>query len=211
MSIIKGFGIGLAMVIFVGPVFFTLLKTSLQYGRLPGVMLALGIVLSDLAVVVLCGLGISALVANPANQIWLSFAGAVILLAIGIRYLLRPTAKMDSEKVVYSKAHLYALPFAKGFLVNFVNPFVFGVWIAMLALGVDAYGHSVDLYLFVGAALCAIFLTDVAKVFLADKISHWITATRLQLIYRIAGGVLLVFAVRLLVFGFMHLNYSAFQ
>ena len=46
MAFLKGYGIGLAMVIFIGPVFFTLLKTTLKYGMTGGMLAAAGIITS---------------------------------------------------------------------------------------------------------------------------------------------------------------------
>ena len=198
MALLEGYLIGLAMVVFVGPVFFTLLKTTLQQGRLAGWMVALGIFVSDIVAVGICLPGAKFL-EDKTNEVYISLAGAAILLVIGLSYTLKPMATSEAETANYPT--LFAA-FSKGFLVNFVNPFVFGVWLTVIAYAGGKYSFEADLYLFLTAALLGIITTDTLKVLLAHQIKHLIEPRRLKIVYRVIGVILIGFGVRLLYYAF---------
>jgi len=198
MAFIEGFGVGLAMIVFIGPVFFTLLKSSLQYGFGGGMMVALGIVISDLICVTLCFFGAIPFFKNPVNQLGLAIAGSVILIGLGLRYLLRPVLYTMREIDIPSPR--YSNLFAKGFIVNFVNPFVFLVWIGVIGLGRTKFGLTADLFIFLSASLLGVFANDSLKVIFSHRIKRWIRQDILLKAYRIIGIVLIGFGLRMLWF-----------
>lgn len=198
MVFFEGFLIGLAMVVFIGPVFFTLLKSALNYGFWAGMMVALGIFFSDVVCVGLCSFGAIPFFENTENQFYLAIGGSVILFGLGLKYLFKPNVNVD-EQVKLHAGH-YTAYFTKGFLVNFVNPFVFLVWISVIGLAQGKYGNSDDLWIFLGAALVAILVTDSLKVVFADRIKKFIQPKFLLRAYQVIGVVLIGFGVRLLVF-----------
>ena len=83
MSILEGYVIGLGMVIFIGPVFFLLLNSSLQSGVKAGVAVALGIIVSDIICVALCYYGLSSVITIEKNQFWIGVVGSIIILNFG--------------------------------------------------------------------------------------------------------------------------------
>ena len=198
MAFVEGFLIGLGMIIFIGPVFFTLLKSALSYGFWAGMMVAFGIFSSDVVCVGLCSFGAIPFFKNPENQFWLALIGSIILFGIGLKYLIKPDTNVEKELKL--KAGHYTAYFAKGFLVNFVNPFVFIVWISIIGLGQTKHGAGQDLWVFLGAALLAILLTDSAKVIFAHRIKKLIQPVFLRKAYQIIGLVMVAFGVRLLWF-----------
>ena len=200
MAFLEGFLIGLGMVIFIGPVFFTLLKSALTYGFWAGMMVAFGIFISDVVCVGLCAFGAIPFFKNPLNQHWLAIAGSVILFGIGLKYLFKPDVNVDKELKL--KAGHYTAYFAKGFLVNFVNPFVFLVWISVIGLAQVKFGEGSDMWVFLGAALLAILITDSTKVVFANRIKSLIQPKFLIRAYQVIGVVMLVFGFRLVWFAF---------
>lgn len=198
MAFLEGFGVGLAMVVFIGPVFFTLLKSALNYGFWAGMMVALGIFISDVVCVGLCSFGAIPFFENSENQFYLAIGGSIILFALGLKYLLKPNVNADDQVKLH--AGHYTTYFTKGFLVNFVNPFVFVVWIGVIGLGQGKFGAGTDLWLFLGAALLAIFFTDSLKVVFADRIKRFIQPKFLLRAYQVIGVVLIGFGVNLLWF-----------
>ncbi|MBQ0740572.1 LysE family transporter, partial [Aquimarina celericrescens] len=68
MYLLEGYAIGLGMIIFIGPVFFLLLHSSIQYGSKAGVAVALGIIFSDIVCVMLCYFGLSSFILVPQHQ-----------------------------------------------------------------------------------------------------------------------------------------------
>lgn len=198
MAFLEGFAVGLAMVVFIGPVFFTLLKSALNYGFWAGMMVALGIFISDVVCVALCSLGAIPFFENTENQFYLALGGSVILFGLGLKYLLRPNINVDDQVKLH--AGHYTAYFTKGFLVNFVNPFVFLVWISVIGLAQGKYGAGQELWVFLGAALLGILLTDSLKVIFADKIKPLIQPKFLLRAYQIIGVVLIGFGIRLVWF-----------
>src|SRR5688572_6913955 len=89
MSFIEGFLFGLGTVIFFGPVFFTLLNATLQYGHRGGLTATAGIVTSDLICALVCTLA-TPFVNHPTTQFWLAVSGTLVLTGMGIKYLIKP-------------------------------------------------------------------------------------------------------------------------
>jgi threonine/homoserine/homoserine lactone efflux protein len=85
-------------------------------------------------------------------------------------------------------------------LVNFVNPFVFLVWISVIGLARGKYGAGQELWIFLGAALLGILTTDTLKVIFADKIKPLIQPKFLLRAYQVIGIVLIGFGIRLVWF-----------
>ncbi|MHA7057518.1 LysE family translocator [Aquimarina sp. M1] len=194
MSFIEGFGIGLAMIIFVGPVFFLLLNSSLQYGIKSGISVALGIIVSDILCVLLCYYGFSSVLIVPYNQFWIGILGSCILLGLGVYYLFKEASITQN---VPGSSKKWSAFFIKGFAVNFFNPFVFVVWIGVFQYGQQKFHDTSSLILFLMAVLIAILSTDILKVFLSNKLKSFISAYGLNIFFKITGVLLLVFSVRL--------------
>ncbi|MFT4525493.1 MAG: threonine/homoserine/homoserine lactone efflux protein [Bacteroidia bacterium] len=198
MAILKGFILGLGMVVFIGPVLFTLLKSTLQYGFGAGMSVAWGIFISDVVCMGLCAFGAVKFFENPENQIWLAVGGTVILLGLGLKYIIKPN--VDVDKMVKLSAGDYSKHFAKGFLVNFVNPFVFLVWIGVIGYAQTEYGTGEEMYGFLGASLLGILTTDSLKVVFADRVKNLLKPAVLIKLYRGVGVLLVAFAGRLIWF-----------
>ena len=196
MSFIEGYIWGLGMIIFIGPVFFTLLKSALNYGFWPGMMVVFGIFLSDVLVVVLCSFGAIPFFKDPANQFYLGMVGSVVLFGLGLKYLLRPNVNVDADLKL--KAGHYTAYFVKGFAINFINPFVFLVWIGIIGFAQGKYGVGEDLWLFLAAVLLGILTTDTVKVIFADRIKVLISPKFLLRAYQFIGIILIGFALRML-------------
>ncbi len=194
MSFLEGYGIGLGMIIFIGPVFFLLLNSSLQYGKKAGLAVALGIIFSDFICVGLCYYGFSSFISIEKNEFLIGGIGSVIIFGLGISYLLKKII-IDTNVTINSRS--LKVFFLKGFSVNFFNPFVFAVWIGVYNYGMHKYSSTESLLVFVFAVLTGIFTTDVLKVFLSEKLKKFISPKRLILFFRITGILLIVLAFRL--------------
>ncbi|WP_025739541.1 LysE family translocator [Aquimarina pacifica] len=195
MAFIEGYGIGLGMIIFIGPVFFLLLKSSLQYGYKAGVAIALGIIFSDIICVVLCYYGLFSFVNSTENQFFMGLIGSLIIFILGISYLLKKTSK-NHPFSIRSKG---VLPFfLKGFSINFFNPFVFAVWIGVYNYGQNNFNTNSSLLTFIIAVLAGIFTTDLLKVFLSKKVKKFANTKRLEVFFKVTGIVLIIFSVRIL-------------
>lgn len=198
MAFWSGYLAGLSMVVFIGPVFFTLLNSSLAYGGWAGFWVAMGIIVSDVACVAICTAGAVPLFSDPHYQRWLALAGGLLLVVMGLKYLVRPPQPAEAPPVLRT-AH-YTAFFAKGFLVNFVNPFVFFVWIGVAGYARSVYSGWSQVILFLSAALLGILTTDLTKVILARQLKKIITPRTLRWLSFISGLAIIGFGIRLFVF-----------
>lgn len=188
MAILKGILIGLGTVIFIGPVFFTLLKNSMQRGLASGILTALGILVSDIAVAIICYYIAADFINEYVNHPYTKFIGAAILISFGLAFYFRPIKDLTNETLAAGKGYLKS--FLQGFLVNFANPTVFVIWIGFVAIGQSLYNTSVDLNLYIIGILLGIFFTDASKAIGAAYLSKYIRSNRLSFIYKIIGIVI---------------------
>jgi len=198
MAFIEGFIVGLGMIIFLGPVFFQLLQASLEYGIKAGMAVVFGIFFSDVLVVLLCHYGLKDFFSREENQFWMALVGIFVLLFLGIKYLFQK--KSDYDGSIHISVANFSGFFIKGFAVNFVNPFVFVVWISTMTYARSKYVAADDISLFFTAALLGILLTDSLKVILAGKLRPLLQGDLLLKIFKVIGLILIGFAVRLIFF-----------
>ncbi len=199
-AFIEGYGFGLILVILIGPVFFTLLKSSLEYGYKAGITVAIGIVVGD-AICVALGLGLlgdKTFFENPETLYYIGLAAGSIVIFLGLRYLFKPPMETEGKEIKL-KASKYVGFFAKGFLVNFVNPFVFGVWFSYITLAKNRFSDYDDQVIFLIAALIGIFSTDALKAIFAHKLKIILRTDWLTKIYRIIGLILLFSGIGILI------------
>ena len=202
----EGFGAGLLLAFIVGPVFFTLLAISIRQGVATGVWTVLGIFSSDVICVLLCAYGASEMLAGNGNSYYLGLLGSVLLLLFGFNYLLKPgnAAGKASSEIILQKGR-YVTAFAKGFLVNFVNPVVFAIWLGIIGVASGKYGFGSNLFLYLSGTLTCILLTDLLKAVFAAKLSGILHERWLIRMFRFIGLLLLVFGIRLLYHTIMEL------
>ena len=72
MEFLQGYLLGLSMIVFIGPVFFLLIRISLEFGTSAGVWVAIGIIISDILCVILSFLGVN-LIQNSIFLCWVAF------------------------------------------------------------------------------------------------------------------------------------------
>lgn len=197
MPLIEGFIVGLGLVILIGPVLFTLLQITLQHGRRAGLTVAFGIFISDVIAVALCVWGAARFFKNVENQFYIGLVGAIILVSLGIIYIVKPKTNFG-EKVELKSTDWFTF-FMKGFLINFVNPFVFVVWLGIIAVANAKYGYSAELALYLTGTLLAILFLDTSKAFLAGYIKNLLKPEILLKLYRIIGVVLIIFGIALFI------------
>ncbi len=195
MPFVEGFLIGIGMILFIGPVFFYLFKTSLINGRIGGLFVALGVIVGDGVYVLICNFGFATIILTYLGETYLALCGAVILLALGIRYVLKKDEQLDELILKNESSNVWF--FMKGFLINFINPFVFLVWIGLTTYSNTKFTSQTDIYIFLFSILLGIFVTDLTKVMLANRLKYFLDPKKIRRIYKILGVVLIGFGLRL--------------
>mgnify|MGYP001572780842 FL=1 len=130
--------------------------------------------------------------------------GGLILLFLGLKFIFRPTILTQStEKIKLSKKN-YISYFIQGFLINFINPFVFVVWIGIIGIAGTKYPNSYNFLFFLGSVLLGIFVEELSKVVLAHRIKEFLNPSHLIKIYRFFGIILLIFSVWIFSYSFLN-------
>lgn len=203
MVLWNGILFGLLLTIFIGPVFFALIQTSIEKGFYAGVFMAIGIALSDAIYVSISYFGISQLVSTESVNLWLGLAGGFIMIGFGAASLFKPVRAPEVQRVkVNGKIGLFRETL-KGFLLNGINPSVFLFWIGIATMATVNNNYSnADAVTFFAAIIVTVFVTDILKSFVANKLKRLLTFRFMRLMNIIVGCGLMIFGLRLFYFAF---------
>ncbi len=195
MEVLTGILLGLSTLIFIGPVFFYLLKSTLEHSLRAGIAVAIGIIIGDILYVLIVFNGFSSIFEDQENKKWLALIGSIFLIAMGIKYLLKYSPTMDFS--IKSSRSMITYAF-NGFLINFINPFVIGVWILFVGINKSRFDTHISIITSLTFTLIVIFLTDCAKAIFAHKLKKLFNTNRLQSMFKIFGVIMIIFGIRLL-------------
>ncbi len=181
----------------IGPVFFTLLQTSLTKGFGKAALVAVGVSLGDVLLIFLTYFGLSQFIGFEDNKELIGYAGAAILAVFGVFSLWKATkAKRPIQRDDEIRGFFRFI--FKGLAINAISPFVPIFWIGTMSLATIEYGYKgSDLVLFFAVIIAVVLTTDLAKAFLAIKLSSFLNERVLRLLNVVVGVVLLLFALRM--------------
>ena len=203
-ALIEGIGWGLFLTVLVGPIFFALIQAGIEYGFRAGVALGLGIWISDILFVAAMLYGITYIqevVALDGFERWVGLIGGLILIFFGIgTFVSKPPQISFEGQLEIKKKNPYLALFSKGFLVNTINPFTFGFWLGIMGTisGKEAWGKP-EYWLFFGAIIGTIVITDSLKVLGAKQIRKKLKQKHLVTTRKATGIILFVFGVVLII------------
>ncbi len=198
--IINGLQLGIVLAFLVGPVFFTIIQTSIEQGFGKGVMVALGVSLSDTMYVVICYFGFSKIMANANFQEYMAYVGGTLLIGFGLyHFLVKSRARHVNHLTPIMEKRLYRYVI-KGFLINGMTPMVLFFWISTVSIATINFGYSEagQFALFFASVLGIVLATDILKAYLADKLRLLMTPRASKIINIVMGVVLIFFGVRLI-------------
>ena len=200
--ILNGVISGIVLAILVGPIFFTLVQTSIEYGFKAGFFVAIGISLSDMLYITISYLGLYQITENEKFKVYLSYTGGIVLLSFGVYYLLIKNKKKietDQQKIKERSPLRYM---GKGFIMNGLTPTVLIFWIGTVGVATTELGYDTPrkAILFFSAIVGTVFTTDLIKAKLADRLRHIMTPRFIHTLNIILGIVLIVFSGKLLFF-----------
>ncbi|TKB98961.1 LysE family translocator [Pedobacter cryophilus] len=195
--IVYGIGLGIVLSFLTGPVFFALIKTSIEKGFYAGVALASGVVISDLVYVVITLFGTTLLSFESTYRIPIGIMGSVVLMSIGLYYLLKKV-KINYDEIPSKTKH--AGYFLKGFFMCIFNPFLLLYWVSVTSGVYSVYGNltSREVIPFFGAILITLFGMDTLKAYLSHRMRYKIKEKTIQNLNKIAGVLIIVFALKLI-------------
>lgn len=199
-ALINGIEFGIVLAFLIGPVFFTILQASVEKGFGVGVLVALGVSLSDLLYVLICYLGLSAFVSQPEVKLYMGMIGGVILVAFGAYHLFVKSRSKDFSNPGAVREQVTLRYLARGFLINSMSPMVPLFWIASVSMATLEFGYTSQGYFatFFAGVLVTALATDILKAYLAGRLREMINHRVLVLMNVGVGVILMGFGGRLL-------------
>lgn len=202
---VEGVLLGLGLAVMLGPAFFSLVQTSLRNGFYAAMRLAIGIFLSDSALVCIAFYGAAKLFELSAAKYIIGVVGGAILVGYGL-YTYRSRADvetvMEKSQEIRLKKDLkgpsWWIDFLRGFLTNMANPatwlfWFFWVGIIMGQNTVDGEIQKLNVVLFFSSALLTVLLTDLTKGLIAYRLKPYMTNKTMRAVNRIVGVILILF------------------
>lgn len=194
-AIIRGIGIGLVLTFLTGPVFFALIKTSIEKGFHAGVSMALGVVSSDVVFVGAILFGTQYFDISSHSKQIAGICGCAILFALGVYYLFKKSEVNYNNKVP-SKLQRTGY-FLKGFLMCIFNPTLLFHWTIVIGTASTLYintvpNRSLKIAVMFLTILLVQFSLDTTKAFYANKLRDRISAKFVHRLNEVAGIALII-------------------
>lgn len=197
-AILQGIGAGILFSFLTGPVFFSMIKTSIEKGFKAGFSLAVGVILSDIIFISLTIFSSQFVDYKSEYFEYIGIVGGLFLLGIGFYYLFN-TVKVnyDIAEIAKVKKRGYVL---KGFLMCLLSPTTLMFWVMVGGIiSVQLHYTMAEKVVFFIIAMITQLTVDGFKTYYAAKLRYRIKEKTIQNLNRIAGAVILIFAIRLLV------------
>ncbi|HLP38436.1 LysE family translocator [Lacibacter sp.] len=199
-AIIKGLALGLLLAISMGPVIFSIIKQSISNGHKGGLAFVFGVSASDLTLV---------LVSNIFTELFnrllkfekvIGLGGSALLIGIGVYFLFFKKIKLnelgDGIEMKRSAGDYVKIFFA-GYFMNTLNPSVIAFWFTWATAFVTIpVNERIATF---AVCLSVVFIFDLLKVFLANKLRSRLTQKTITLINKISGSILIVFGIILII------------
>lgn len=197
-AILQGIGAGILFSFLTGPVFFSMIKTSIEKGFKAGFSLAIGVIFSDIIFISLTIFSSQFVDYNSEYNQYIGIIGGLFLLGIGSYYLINKVkVSYDISETIKIKKRGYIL---KGFLMCLLSPSTLMFWIMVGGIiSVQLHYDMAEKIVFFVVAMATQLSVDCFKTYYAAKLRYRIKEKTIQNLNRIAGAVILIFAIRLFI------------
>ena len=196
-AVILGIGAGLISSFLTGPVFFAMIKTSIEKGFKAGLSLASGVILSDIVLISVILFGAQFFEYKESFDKYVGIIGGIFIVGVGIYYLFSNVkinyAEVDNIKV--SKRN-YVL---KGFLMCLLTPSTLMFWVVVsgiISVKLPSLPEKILCFLIAMSTQLAV---DSVKTFYASKLRYRIKEDTLKKVNKVAGVIIIGFAVWLII------------
>jgi threonine/homoserine/homoserine lactone efflux protein len=189
-AILEGLLMGLFLSVFIGPVFFLLIETSIKTGVRDAFVMDAGVILSDLLWIILLYWGVDKYLSPFLyNPIAMMVAGAVFII-FGIGNII--SLKKINPKAIKRKSKL----FRQGFVLNSVNPSVALFWLATVTFVVKEFNNeSEQIVAFFASGFIAVLIFDSFKFIAAKKLRQYLNDKRQHILSIAVSITLMVFGL----------------
>jgi threonine/homoserine/homoserine lactone efflux protein len=191
-TIIKGYITGLILSLSFGAGFFSLLHASIEQGYKKGLLVALGMLLSDLVFVALCIFGAS-FVENQLKELdtEIRLIGFVALVILGISTFIKKANDPEAGHIQPRGNLIYIM---KGIMLNSINPLNLLFWLGLAAFVKSSLPTLFEVVIFFSVTLGAMFFHQFVICYSANKVKHLLSVKKQQLLNHIIGIVFVIVA-----------------
>jgi L-lysine exporter family protein LysE/ArgO len=197
-AFLYGLPVGFAFSFALGPVFFSLIKASLENGFRAAIYIATGVIAADLVLLGIAYGGVETFLPTGMNvAFWTQLFGGLLLIAIAIATIAKKP--QNTEGVHIEPSNLIIKNIARGFFLNILNPANFFEWVGAAGVLKSKYHFEVfeNISFFTGALL-AVFMTELAVAYFASRLRKVLNQRVIYGINIVTGSVFLGFGVWLL-------------
>lgn len=197
-AILQGVGAGILFSFLTGPVFFSMIKTSIEKGFKAGFSLAVGVIFSDIIFITLTIFSSQFVDYKSEYFQYIGIVGGLFLFGIGLYYLFNKVkVSYDISEIAKVRKRGYIL---KGFLMCLLSPTTLMFWIMVGGIiSVQLHYTMSEKVVFFIIAMATQLSVDGVKTYYAAKLRYRIKEKTIQNLNRIAGAVIIIFAIRLFV------------
>lgn len=207
MSVFKAIQFGAMLAFMIGPSFFYLLGVSIKQGFKKAISFALGIAISDLAILLLVLYGLKSFMETPDFQKHFSLASVFIMFGISYYYFRlahHPEKVKTKDQTKNLPAILY---FSKGIIINSLNPFTLMLWIWIGSqIGGEQTLSLKETIIFCTVLITTIFCFDSIKAYTAKTLTRYFSDKNLRKIDYALSAVFFVLGIRFVVVSFIQFS-----
>lgn len=198
--VVNGVISGLLLAFLIGPVFFSILQTSVERGFGSGAMVAVGVSLSDAFYIAITYMGVSQWINDGGVRQYLGYFGGMVLLLFGAYYLFVKSRRLSRIDHTDAAANNPWRLVAKGFIINGLSPTVLIFWLGAVGLATTKLGYSTPdkAIPYFTTIVCTVFVTDLLKAKVADHLRLMLTPLFIRRLNLVLGFVLLAFGLHLI-------------
>ena len=205
-DILTAIPLGIFLSFLIGPVFFVLLETSAVKGFRAALVFDLGVVLADIAFILIAYFSSYKLIESLKNDPAIFIFGGILMLTYGIISFIK-LKKLKNEvseqeiEFVFQKKDYNAL-FIKGFLLNFINVGVLLFWfLILITVGPKLELETSRMITFFTSVILTYLFVDTGKIVLAKQLKHKMTPKNTLTIKKIISILLIVFGIAIMLQG----------
>ena len=173
--------IGIVLAFTIGPVFFTVLETSISKGIKAAIFVDIGVVLSDVMFFIIAFFSTNSLLNSiEENTDSWYFLGGVLLVAYAgvslIKIIQEKNNPENKEGALIENSPNLLKMVVKGFLLNIINVVVLFYWVGIiLYFGPQLEMNESKIYLFFIIIISTYFIIDLGKIYLAQQLKKKLT------------------------------------
>ena len=173
--------IGIVLAFTIGPVFFTVLETSISKGIKAAIFVDIGVVLSDVVFFVIAFFSTNSLLRSIEENTdsWYFLGGVLLVAYAGVSLIKIIQEKNNPENtegaLIENNPNLLKMAI-KGFLLNIINVVVLFYWVGIiLYFGPQLEMNESKIYLFFIIIISTYFTIDLGKIYLAQQLKKKLT------------------------------------